>query len=135
MTDNNELLTRLEAATEGSRELDAEIALSTRFPDYQFPNPVLNRKPRDHFEAFERITWDGGESGDRPAHYTTSIDAAMTLVPQWCGSIATRTRRGELADVTLYGHSSGVPFWSKAYTLALALCIAALKARQGDCNG
>jgi hypothetical protein len=52
----SELIERLTNATEGSRELDAEINLAV-FSQLTFPEPP---------------------------HYTTSIDAALTLVPEGC---------------------------------------------------
>ena len=60
MTD---LIERLEAATEGSRELDAEID-----------------------ERIWRAKWGRGKPKDISVlYYTTSIDAALTLVPEGCG--------------------------------------------------
>ena len=59
MTSKNELIKRLEAATEGSRELDKEIA-----------------------EAFGWV--HECMNSDTHPHLTTSIDAALTLVPEGC---------------------------------------------------
>jgi hypothetical protein len=121
MTD---LIERLEAATEGSRELDALIHATTlslgrdywpdergRVVEYTGLRKILHRAP----------------------HYTTSIDAALTLVPEGWGwsvnddSEACLTLPGngflsDRGDIELYGRSA---------TPAIALCIAALRARQG----
>lgn len=102
------LISRLEAAPCGSRELDAEIhTIVRRWPD-----------------------------GDRPApYYTESFDAAITALPehwdQWrliskaiisCG---VEIRRYE-------GRTSKTPdiIQAQAYTEPLAMCSAAMKARQ-----
>jgi len=101
-----DLIAKLEAATEGSRELD---------------------------DAINRATGDKHLSYD-PPHYTTSIDAALTLVPKefrWW-SLSNKDNEDEFFIITLrepyaggrYRHCAGAHL-----TVALALCIVALKAR------
>lgn len=100
---NAELVAKLEAATEGSRELDYAVEMSRYDPETMY---ALNLKL----------------SGDLP-HYTTSLDAALTLVPEgYCWSIGFAGRT--IANVWK------TPTPSKGGTPALALCIAALKARE-----
>lgn len=106
------IIAKLEAASEGSRELDREI-------DRQMGSK-----------------WEG-----KYAPYTQSIDAALSLVPErWYPSLiawnveilsepndrvwATVVRHGP-NDLPDGGHRMGT-----AATPALALCIAALKARE-----
>lgn len=127
-----DLIARLEAATEGSRELDAEIELSRRkFLGLIVGGAVVTIQPGG---------WLAGPgTGDQPVlapHYTTSVDAALTLIPKgWRmerlhegpeGAVAVltpdveRTRRDE----------TGVSLANGAGCIPLALCIATLKARE-----
>ncbi len=104
------LIEKLEAATEGSRELDLKIGQAThrgmrgRVPNYWADNLRL--------------------MGQLP-EYTTSIDAALTLVPEgteWI--LLTVPEEGG------YGAGVGESMWNSfALTPALAICIAALRAR------
>lgn len=111
MTPLNELLARLEAADTGSRELDASIhEVATGY-----------RLARDFW-------W-------RASNYTTSVDAGLTLVPdhhRWILDkrpyAATRVD-GYRALVYPQG-SPDMPESTWAATPALALAIAALRARQ-----
>ena len=92
MTDLDGLIAKLEAATEGSLELDCDI---------------------------EEIVFS--VTRGNPPRYTTSIDAALTLVPS-----------GERWEVGFCGaavESSGGPIRSVHAEPAIALSIAALKAR------
>lgn len=108
MTD---LITRLQAAEGPSRELDTEIC--------------------------EAIGFVLGQLGHAPP-FTTSIDAALTLVPEgWHWAIYTEKGicGGKGARVNVGGPERTRRGWSKdlhevyAATPALALCIAALRAR------
>ena len=110
----DELIKRLESATEGSRELDAAIIMSglhVSMPD-------------------DPVGW--------PPKFTTSIDAALTLVPAgrpW--SITQQSSGvGYFADIAIKDDDG---WWfeadgpgSEAPTPALALCIAALRARSAS---
>lgn len=112
------LVERLEAATEGSRELDAEIDLL----------------------ALD-LGWRAERHTRGTPNYTTSIDAALSLVPDNWSIWALMIWRGESSTVTAmetefkpgfgHAHSGGMGrVETKASTPALALCIAALRARQ-----
>ena len=129
MTTLSDLIAKLEAATEGSRELDAAIDVSIR----------------------PRVDIEDGESLEFPL-YTTSIDAALTLVPKngrlstlgqwddngspsgWFCCILRWSR--EIGGWQELEFSIGIPERDAtevpplAATPALALCIAALKARE-----
>jgi hypothetical protein len=118
-----ELAAKCEQATGPDRELDHEIYAALHHPEYVFPAEVLNRKPRDLEEALDRMHWDGGGgSYYRRVPYCTSLDAAMTLVPEgedWAvGS-------GPLFPTS--ARVAGKPA-VQAATPALALCAAALRA-------
>lgn len=139
----SDLIARLEAAEEGSRELDAEIELSRR----KFlgiivgagwaANYVLDKGPVLGW------IWDGKNltSQLKAPHYTTSIDAALTLVPegvQWCWKV--ERHHDEFSAVLTFwagiGEKHSGPFVAgDAATPALALCAAALKARQESEDG
>lgn len=102
-----ELIKRLEEAKEGSRELDCDLWVQASI-DVGFPlDKALDAAP-----AFA-------------PYYTTSIDAALSLVPEgmgWNVGFLKKAPRphawvGDLRTV----YAASVP---------LALCIAALKARQ-----
>ena len=121
MTDTSELIRRLEEATEGSRPLDGEIG-----------NALA--KPRCNVDGGSDWYIDGKLArryGGNWPHYTTSIDAALTLVPEAMGwSIGGSTD----AEGPMFGASVDVPrdlpaLSSCCPTPAIALTIAALKAR------
>ncbi len=121
------LIAELEAATEGSRELDVAIrtiALGFRATNQDKLNPEQIRSHHRHFAA----------------HYTTLLEAALSLAPEGWGWLV-RGGDGEcFANLT----RGSIPIMShgiqinRAYqdtptyaaTVPLALCIAALKARQ-----
>ena len=119
----NNLIEKLEAATEGSRELDYAIAEKTGWQfhgEEEFKEYGLNWKnPADG--EWEQLTW-----------WTTSLDAALTLVPDgwgWTiesdGIAAVRSPESEGDDeLAVWGlTANGTP--------ALAVCIAALKVLGG----
>ena len=112
------LIAELEQAKKGSRKLDREIQLNVvGFDPDQLPKrwPVV---------------------GNSDPRYTTSLDAALTLVPEglswhvWSlGSglpSAEVKREGEPPHYGLLGSDVREP--------ALALCIASLRARDNECS-
>lgn len=122
-----DLISRLEAAENGSRELDQEIALALGY----------TIKGIGYLNERTCFAPDGGEIGRIPV-YTGSLDAVLKLVPEgWTWSVLFRPMvdnppyRGSVAD----GHFGYVMGMEKAHatavakTPALALCIAALKAK------
>lgn len=137
MADVNELIERLGALTGPNPHVDAEIeaAIHGGEPAYraasrhQFgPSVVLNHGAEN--------PWDGWESAPS---FTGSLDAALTLVPprhRWLldkRPFAVGRSDGYRAEVYREAHSyrsdrADVPtHWGP--TPALALCVAALKAR------
>ena len=120
----NNLIEKLEQAPEGSRELDVAIWNATCADN---PLARVTTLPAGHH------------------HYTTSIDAALTLVPEgWMiASISKFIRRGEKRSGVMLIRTGdaekqleqladpwGALPRTEASTPALALCIAALKARE-----
>ena len=115
---SNDLIARLEAATGASRELDAAIAEAVGYiVRYDKADP---RGTTPYYQPVPDYSW-------RPVPtYTASIDAALTLVPEgWDYTIYSR------GEVSVHRSKSGTRTFydAEAATPALAICIAALKAR------
>jgi hypothetical protein len=129
-----ELIKHLEAAKEGSRQLDALICESgleiagRDDPCGWGPDPS-GRDAVAELEAPSRVQ-----------HYTTSIDAALTLVPQgwiWQVRVLYRglprpTNRAVVANDRTGMVLTGEYCEAEASTPALALCIAALRAHAAE---
>lgn len=145
MTDLSALISRLEQATEGSRELDARIwaELDGRDVRINDNNIVLAKSriaPRDECV----IGWvDPGKRSNNfqihtslrdRARYTTSLDAALSLLPDDCLTwTLSDSPGGPSAQIILTDQSEvlGLPLPGHG-TPALALVIAALKARDAS---
>lgn len=109
MTPLSDLIARLEAAKEGSADLDIEIS------ELLHPDEVAEG------ETVSII------------RYTRSLDAALTLVPEgWHWNAGydppSRGRTGNYAQLFKDDDNQAEEAWF-AGTVALALCIAALKAK------
>lgn len=117
----DELIERLENAKGPDRDLDAFIAREVG----AYPSDWQTTLPGYSLEYF--LAW----SSCAPA-YTSSIDAALTLVPEGHGYII-NAEHGEKPQASIpYDAGSGYmhALWYFAATPALALCIASLKARK-----
>jgi hypothetical protein len=117
---NDDLITRLKAVPEGSRELDAEIAEAVIWLPGRAKH--LQEAGRGLYETAQGLC----------ARFTTSLDAALTLVPEgWEASIVVEADGSGSARVweRLGDTSSSRTQIYEAAGPALALCIAALKAR------
>ena len=136
------LIERLEAAGEGSRELDALLWLRFNRPHYQ-----------GGVEALEMRTWYDGrghliletDAGEEVADtlgispVTTSLDAALALaervLPGWLWQVTTITtaiggiRKPFAVVMNPDDDNDDIRTFGEATTPALALCIAILKAR------
>jgi len=117
----NDLIKRLEEATEWSRELDADI--------YEAMGNTV-------FRAYGVMPVRDKDFGPIPA-YTFSLDTAVTLVPEgiaWTVSKLFNNRFwASCDDPEDYDNSWAVS--AEKPTPALALCIAALRARLVMENG
>jgi hypothetical protein len=120
MSDLQALIEKLEAATEGSRELDAEIALACGW-----------RFNKGTVYSYHWLDPQGAHNAV-PSPFTESLDAALTLVPEgWGYQQGSHPRAACKACAFCFEgaddfHNQPPSF---APTPALALCIAALKAR------
>lgn len=105
-----QLIPRLESATQGSRELDLEIA--------RLMGVVVMRHNRETGRNEEYTHW----------HYTTNLQDALALIPD---GFAWRVKATNIEGAMEYSGQVNYEKPSYAPTPALALCIAALKARGG----
>jgi hypothetical protein len=130
-SDIQSLLSRLKASTEGSRELDMDIRCAIGLPDtFCYHKVVCWHRKADGWWDCE--TDDGFlhfEAADTP-HYTTLVDAALSLVPEgWTWVVSWQGGKPWAA----VGEGEGEPWreWSPdhAATPAIALVVAALRAR------
>lgn len=131
-----QLLDRLEHAEEGSRELDRDVAEAAGWE-----RKVTADQMADDYWRLGDMSWTR-ETAGYPPDYTTSLDAALTLVPEgWKPSmIAWQSEelrwdppfRVSASVVTAKQISNSHPGYAKgeAATPALALCAAALRARE-----
>lgn len=110
------VIERLEALTEPCREMDAAIALAI--------GKKATAKYGDHAL---------GNDYTAPAYflqYTKSIDAAMTLVPEGCENNMGLTWTKDIKEKhCVIANLRWLRVEATAHTPAIALCIAALKAR------
>lgn len=124
---------KIEAAEQGGRELDAEIAVTVL--GMSRDGSVFYGSDEDF--VLERDYYSIEGSARELPHYTTSIDAAMTLVPDNCGFVL-HSPVGKRPSVALHFGDEDFPApktvdgwgdYSSGATPALAVCAAALKAR------
>jgi hypothetical protein len=132
MTDIADLIARLEAATEGSHELDGRV--------YCGVNGLVFRSVSSRGFHFEPDA-HGTHTHVTPTPFTRSIDAALTLVPEgWYWSINTSATADAAAASCFFASVRGRAakgrdpegFCRHGATPALALCVAALKARSAS---
>lgn len=138
--ETSELIEKIEGASGPDREMDAEIARAIgRIP------------PHAGYAAMDDVAWDRGLGYSVPA-YTSSIDAAMTLVPEgwwlaglyfchpdfrsqqdkeWCAELA-----GPVTWAVVDREVGEEPQFdnvcASAATPALAICAAALRSRSSS---
>jgi len=121
-----EIIARLEAATEGSRELDAQISSArgiqcfVEFTDTELVHYILDRAVAQGKRELPR--------------YTTSLDAALTLVPEGYDLGALTRHEGKWLAATYSPKNPYLGWASRGQhdNRVLALCIAALKARSAS---
>ena len=129
-----ELIRRLEATREGSRELDALVCEAIINVPMGGDNPCLwGPAPDGHRGAIAEMEVLG-----RVQPYTASVDAALGLVPEgWAwqvGAVYRDRRAAPVIRAAVFNDRTGMVLASecceaKAHTAPIALCIAALRAR------
>ena len=120
MTDREQLIEKLEAATEGSRELDGEIIMEVCEDAIVAPWPTEDYA----LHVFHGDELLGANKAELP-HYTTSIDAAITLIEKGSRWEIQQDRTASFASVD--GVQSG-----RCSSSAIAICIASLKAQEHE---
>ncbi|MDE2426279.1 MAG: hypothetical protein KGO96_10285 [Elusimicrobia bacterium] len=130
----DELVSSLEAATEGSRELDAYIWAAIHCPGQpvRVVEPATWKERRYFCNPDAAMDWIGYDLLNVAKHYTTSLDAALPGESIEMASIQ-RSQPGQPSKWAAL--DSGWPKNAKrevgiGYTEALARRIAALKARK-----
>ena len=119
----DELIAKLEAAAEGSRDSDIAIAYAIypQLTSQEMPGPLTGSTATQWYLLGTHV---------RIEHYTTSIDAALTLVPEgWEGHVGINRCVASLYKAPPHRIPTHIGVGSIASTPALALCIASLKAR------
>ena len=146
-TSLDKLIARLEAASEGSRELDGMIAASLTPEGFNYwrdheigkAGRKIGADARCEKEPDPSFTWAyfADRSVDAPA-YTTSLDAAMALVPEgWAINLHYFPETGDNPPGKYWNAAANIwfvedrnrRFRQDGHTMPLALCIAALRAR------
>lgn len=138
MTDTSmtsDLIERLSQATQGSWELSDKVLLACGWTRRRVIDPGASA---DYGEDVEAWYWDDPDGNpmatDRPSP-TESIDAALTLVPEGWAWIVESCQPYESEPVecsaAVWNCRAQPPVHDGA-TPALALCIAALRARYRD---
>ena len=118
------LITRLEEAAEGSRELDAAIWYAVHEPDVDYPGIRTEQTEQGPREV---LTCElGSKWADDVGRYTTSLDAAFALAGR-VGLDGWNTLYA--AMMNWKAHDPRGPL---SKTLPLALCLAILKANHKD---
>jgi len=143
----NDLIPRLERATGPDRELDGAIALATGWQHKETEDgrgisgePIIKHTwTSPGGEEFWEKTTIFNRANKYPEelpHYTASLDAALTLVPEGYRWNVESSENGLLSHIKPVAgvavDEAAAPSSDQffAATPALALCIAALKARE-----
>ena len=131
------LIEKLEAAGEGSRELDTRIHALLEDRDLrqdEFGRLLGRSREAPHDECI--MAYPNFSPDTAIPCYTTSLDAALTLVPEGYRLELYQSANGEWWDADLsplgydVDHEDGWSNGDGKADPALALCIAALKARE-----
>lgn len=131
----NDLASRIEQAEEADRDLDCEIALAIDGGEiiWLMANGTMEQYPARKYESSMHV----GGFGKAPVPlYTSSMDAAISLVPEgrmWrCDFLPARHANKQVGSA--FVAIDGDTYHGDARTYALALCAAALRARAAADN-
>lgn len=129
------LIAKLEGASEGSRELDAAVGVACGLVPRRTQRYAAREWPRRPTSV--RLGWP---------RLTTSLDAALTLVPEGCWPWLSVYHQGSFgAHAKLYGPrivhgvahltpANAADYRNATDLWPLAICIASLKARREACR-
>ena len=122
------LIDRLASAKEGSRELDARIYLALQSDDVQGCVAIAMSWPnyRGRTNAELMADWADDQNLKR---YTTSLDAALSLVPEGFGWAIDASPFGSPIIAMVGEVANEILIEAKCATPSLALCLASLRAR------
>lgn len=139
----SEIIKRIEAGETG-RPVEVEIALAVGlWPAHEIDRVVRLPNGGEPIVWFKRIEYSHGDAPGTPA-YTTSLDAALTLVPEgwFVRQIDDQSESSRSVGILHWAELTPPNGWtnerpwphtlSHAATRPLALCIAALKAREAQ---
>jgi hypothetical protein len=127
------LAAKVEAADGPDRELDAAIAAAVRYfpPGVGFvwkAGLIANSPEAGRVECATALGTGGPHYSAK--HYTASVDAALLLVPDgWHRSFTDDP--DDLGGVIAELWTGSRNAWANAATPALAICVAALRAKAG----
>lgn len=125
------LIARIEAATEGSRELDCVIAVASG--EFFIKGEICGEPAYCYIDSDEVLHMPGNGGGAAMVpNYSESVDAALTLVPEgWSHGYRLTTANDDLGSlVEAWVRTKGRMWHGVTHsTPALALCAAALRAR------
>lgn len=124
----NDLIIRLAEAIGPDRELDAAIAEALSLIPQTHERAMNHGRPQAYY-------WHKhNHKGDywTPPAYTASIDAALTLVPKGWGVVVRRWADGTGRGVAHCYPPEGSGDYCHGATPALAICIAALRAKEAE---
>ncbi len=119
---SKELIAKLEAATEGSWKLDVEVAHTV--------GHAVQVDVKGSTDILFLPEYPTGGYRCNPLRYTQSIDAAMSVLPTSSDYQQGSAKLARLYWAEVFTPGGFQKFTVKAPTPALALCIAALKARE-----
>lgn len=136
-----DIIEALEKATGPSRELDGDIFRALGPHDDRWERGTFYDVGADIENKNVWLRMNANGTNSAPPHYTASVDAALTLVPDtWTIANMGQTdnknwvielRRGfatSYSDVIIVGSQQT----KRLASLAIAICVAALKARQQE---
>ena len=129
----NNLIEKLEAATEGSRELDRKVA-ATIFTATLEPEDAKRRNWRD-LTWVDSLAHEKGYCLDNLLAFTTSLDAALTLVPAGSHVSAqfdTLEEGSDTAASIVLSYGEKRLGGGGASTPALAVCVAVLRTKTAE---
>ena len=129
-----DLIEKLEAADGPSRELDAEIGCKLHGNNYGLASALNSYAVMP--EKDDRVEtghyWEvcsGASTLIKSLKYSSSIDAAMTLIPDGWDLFSVNLIQGDFEYDVAVSRGRG-PYGCQHKSIPIAICIAALRARE-----